>query len=710
LTFSISAGQTQNIKVRFSPTSTAAKTATLNIANNSSDVPNKTISLQGNGTDHATKTLAVLPDGSYNFGNKTITEIVAEAFTLTNTGSSNLALSKVSISGINSSDFSLSLPETPPYDIPSNGGSSIIIANFKPGTVGSKTAKLIIANNADNKSPGDTITLYGNGTNSIYTGITNNIIGYEYWFDNNYTSKITTSIPPQSLSYINTNFSTTGLNIGEHTLHIRYQDQHGQWSAVSTQEFYKQPVTPDSTRRIVAYEYWFDSNFSSSVDSAINPQQTFSLSSFNTKSLSVGQHSYHVRFKDDLGQWSSVTSGNFYRSPIENGPNAIAAYRYWFDSNDKQKNTVNLSSPSSKLALSTNITTASLPNGTHTVHFQFKDAYSFWSAVTNDTITVQKSLIPIITKFSPTTGESGTDVTITGKNFTGADTVSFGGGLASSFTVSSDSVILATVGTGGSGSVAVKTVNGTATLAGFTFIFSLPAENFTISTTSATCSGVADGTINIIAHQKLNYTATVTGSSPINPTQFTTNDTIPNLAAGTYHLCITVQGQANYQQCYDLTIDQPKDLSVYSTVNDIDNTVTLLLNNGNTYNIQLNGIAYTTTNNNITLPLKEGDNQLSVTTDKPCQGTYQNVINILRKIVPYPDPFDNILSINLGDEQIDNVLFEVHDMGIGRILYTKQMANQAGVVQLDLSSLQEGVYALYIKADNIQRIYKIIKK
>ncbi|HVS93329.1 MAG TPA: T9SS type A sorting domain-containing protein [Mucilaginibacter sp.] len=240
--------------------------------------------------------------------------------------------------------------------------------------------------------------------------------------------------------------------------------------------------------------------------------------------------------------------------------------------------------------------------------------------------------------------------------------------------------------------------------------FTLPANNFTISTTSATCKDVADGTINIAAAESLNYTATITGGSPASPGQFTTNDTVKNLAAGTYHICITVQDQPGYQQCYDLTVDQPKALSVYSTINDIDKTVTLMLNNGASYFIQLNGVSYTTTNNSITLPLKDGDNALSITTEKLCQGTFQSVINLLKKIVPFPDPFENMLSVNLGNEPVAHAFFEVHDMGEGKILYTKQMNNQLGVVQLDLSNLKEGVYALYIKLDNTQRIYKIIKK
>jgi hypothetical protein len=77
---------------------------------------------------------------------------------------------------------------------------------------------------------------------------------------------------------------------------------------------------------------------------------------------------------------------------------------------------------------------------------------------------------PTITSFTPNTGKTGQVVTITGTNFTGATSVSFGGTAASSFSVVSATSITATVGSGTSGNVSVTTASGTGTLAGFTYL------------------------------------------------------------------------------------------------------------------------------------------------------------------------------------------------------------------------------------------------
>lgn len=74
-----------------------------------------------------------------------------------------------------------------------------------------------------------------------------------------------------------------------------------------------------------------------------------------------------------------------------------------------------------------------------------------------------------ISSFMPTSGSSGTVVSITGTDFTGATDVSFGGVPAASFTVNSATSITATVASGATGAVSVTTPSGTASLGTFTY-------------------------------------------------------------------------------------------------------------------------------------------------------------------------------------------------------------------------------------------------
>ncbi|MBU6159395.1 MAG: beta-propeller fold lactonase family protein [Bacteroidetes bacterium] len=85
---------------------------------------------------------------------------------------------------------------------------------------------------------------------------------------------------------------------------------------------------------------------------------------------------------------------------------------------------------------------------------------------------ISNALPPTITSFSPGNGCTGTVVTITGTDFTGATAVSFGGVNATSFTVNSATSITAVVGNGATGVVKVTTASGTATsVSKYTYAF-----------------------------------------------------------------------------------------------------------------------------------------------------------------------------------------------------------------------------------------------
>jgi hypothetical protein len=234
--------------------------------------------------------------------------------------------------------------------------------------------------------------------------------------------------------------------------------------------------------------------------------------------------------------------------------------------------------------------------------------------------------------------------------------------------------------------------------------------NITVSTVSVTCKGSNNGIINVLAAQSANYIAVVTFNGTSTTYPFTTTLSVNNLAPGTYTVCVSNSALIGYEQCFDLVITEPKDLSVYATVNKDVNSVSLALDGSTSYKIELNGTVYNTSNSNITLQLAKGSNQLSVSTDKPCQGTVDQIINYSGNPAPYPSPFKNVLYINLGEIMVNAGAVKIYRITDGMEVMKQPFTNQSGVIKFDVSTLSNGVYSLHLMADGKESVFKVIKQ
>ncbi|MDB5147869.1 MAG: hypothetical protein JWQ57_1889 [Mucilaginibacter sp.] len=241
-------------------------------------------------------------------------------------------------------------------------------------------------------------------------------------------------------------------------------------------------------------------------------------------------------------------------------------------------------------------------------------------------------------------------------------------------------------------------------------VFNLPVDNYKIAIQSATCKGSNNGAISITAVNPLKYTATISGNGTGSAYPFTSSASITGLAAGTYQVTITIEGQPDYKKIFDAVVAEPKDLSVYATVNKSLNSINLQLDGASVYNISLNGEMYTTSAAAIDLPLAAGTNKLSISTDKLCQGIIEKLVNLSDELKPYPNPFQSVLNINIGNTVIAQTKVTISDLKFGRALYSKQYTGKSGVLQLDVATLQPGLYVVSVMLDNRESLFKIIKQ
>src|SRR5712692_5076596 len=160
---SVAAGANCTISVTFTPTTTGTRSGTLSITDNARNSP-QAVALSGTGTPPVTFSPASVSFGSVVVGSSSGTTNVQ----LTNSGSSTLNITSITLTGTDTTQFALVAP-TSGSPACSFGASSITAGSscffgvkFAPTSTGAKSASVSVADNAAG-SP-QTVPLSGTGT------------------------------------------------------------------------------------------------------------------------------------------------------------------------------------------------------------------------------------------------------------------------------------------------------------------------------------------------------------------------------------------------------------------------------------------------------------------------------------------------------------------------------------------------------------------
>ena len=240
-------------------------------------------------------------------------------------------------------------------------------------------------------------------------------------------------------------------------------------------------------------------------------------------------------------------------------------------------------------------------------------------------------------------------------------------------------------------------------------IFSLPIDNFNLKLFSETCKSSNNGEISITANENFNYTASLSGNVS-ETSSFTSQTSFEDLEAGDYTLCIKIDEEPEYEQCFELVVAEPEDLAVLSKINKKASKVTLSLKGSDSYLITFNEKFIRTSASEITLDLVQSKNTISVKTNNDCQGIYEETILMTNDPIVYPNPVQgNKLFINRGDLSETSVAIEIFNLA-GNLVSSNVHPVNKGVLEIDISNLAKGMYMLKIATSNDTFNYKIIRQ
>ena len=242
-------------------------------------------------------------------------------------------------------------------------------------------------------------------------------------------------------------------------------------------------------------------------------------------------------------------------------------------------------------------------------------------------------------------------------------------------------------------------------------IFSLPQKNNKVEVTSATCIGNTDGSIGLsVENASYDYTITVTGRDPITITGDNKTASVTGLGTGTYTICFKVDGQAGYEQCFEVVIGEPKALSAFIDIDNDKRTSNIQLSGSNVYNIDINGQRHLVKGDNFTTTLPTGLSIIKISTNLDCQGVIEKEVFISEDIMYYPNPTQNDVKVHVSGEDTRVKVSVFSEKG--DLIYTQRQEIQdfSRKTRIDLSRQITGIYIVVMEGSTVRKTFKIVKR
>ena len=240
-------------------------------------------------------------------------------------------------------------------------------------------------------------------------------------------------------------------------------------------------------------------------------------------------------------------------------------------------------------------------------------------------------------------------------------------------------------------------------------IFTLPASNFTLLKREK-CIGENEITLTV-DDTSYTYNLQLSGTGNISRQLTGDSTTFTQLGGGAYQLCVTVEGvdQTVFERCFDVEIQDPQPLTVYSRNSTNKQQVSYNLTGGNVYNVTHNGYTKQIQSNSVDIKLKKGLNTIVIDTGLDCQGAFFKQYFNSSEVVLAPNPAkeESYLYVGGDDPQVQITVFTT----LGSILYkAKVRLEQNRKVLLPTSEWASGSYYLKVEGATTLKHLQLMKE
>ncbi|WP_420401724.1 T9SS type A sorting domain-containing protein [Flagellimonas sp.] len=232
-------------------------------------------------------------------------------------------------------------------------------------------------------------------------------------------------------------------------------------------------------------------------------------------------------------------------------------------------------------------------------------------------------------------------------------------------------------------------------------------DNFEVVVSGESCAGQANGSIQIVAKSNFQYQANMDG----NTYNFANEILVENVANGTHNLCITIESDPNFEQCFQFEVEAA--VPIDGLIN-VENTGGVrkaqihILEGTAPYTVRVNDqFVGEFALGEFEVPVGDGD-ALEIETSMPCEGKLFEKINGSNlPLILFPNPTNDTARIWIA-EQVTSVevdIFNAHGQKVSSKIY--DINNQQ--LELSTSGLPSGIYyvQLHLAEEKTLKMIKI---
>jgi uncharacterized protein (DUF1501 family) len=243
-------------------------------------------------------------------------------------------------------------------------------------------------------------------------------------------------------------------------------------------------------------------------------------------------------------------------------------------------------------------------------------------------------------------------------------------------------------------------------------IFSLPPDNYSIQTNGVNCQGKTNGQINVSVQNTSHiYIVTI---PEISESYVLNSDNshqvqVDDLPVGMYTLNVTVQGEENYIQTYEIEIIEPGEYSAKTSVDQKNKSISVNASGSEIYLIEVNDEIRIEKSQNFKIFLNPGYNKVKISTPQDCQGVHEEEVFISEQIEYFPNPVIDQLTLVIPGSDSETTV-NIYSRTGTLIRSMKKSIPFSRMVKINVSDLSRDIFLIKVNGQTVDQTFKVQKK